>query len=218
MIIAVDGPAGAGKSTVARILAQELGFLYIDTGAMYRSLALKVIETNISLSDLSAVIGMAHKCNISLQTNEGGRLKVILDGKDVSKEIRQPRVTKIVSDIAKIKEVREVLVGIQRKLGRQQDSVFDGRDIGTIVFPEANKKFYVDAQFEERAMRRYKEIKSSGQEVTLDEVKIDLANRDTIDSTRQFGPLKKADDAIYIDTTNMTIEEVVDRLVKEVNG
>jgi CMP/dCMP kinase len=217
VIIAIDGPAGAGKSTVARLLAQELGFLYIDTGAMYRALALKTIESGIDVKDADKIIEMAATTNIDLVNNPGGSIKVFLDGRDISQEIREPRVTRVVSDVAKIKGVREILVKLQRRLGEQKDSVLDGRDIGTVVFPEADKKFYVDAQFEERVARRHKELIGLGKAVTLEEVKADLHNRDTIDSTREYAPLKKADDAIYIDTTKMTIDEEVKALLKWIN-
>ncbi len=217
MIIAIDGPAGAGKSTAAKILAQRLGFLYIDTGAMYRALTLKAIEKGIDIKNQRLMIELAQDSNIDLLNDKStGALKVFLDGRDVSQEIRQPRITKIVSDIAKIKEVRQVLLGLQRKLGRQKDSVLDGRDIGTVVFPEADKKFYIDARPEERFLRRYKELKGLGQDVALDDVKNDLQNRDTIDSTRDFAPLKKAEDAVYIDTTDMTIEEVVNQMLRNI--
>lgn len=210
MIIAIDGPAGAGKSTVAKLTAHKLGFLYIDTGAMYRALTLKALEKKIDLKSSAALIELAKSTNIDLRNNPDGSLKLFLDGKDVSKEIRQAIITKFVSDIAKIKGVREVMLGSQRKFGKERDSVLDGRDIGTVVFPDADKKFYIDAQFEERVNRRYKELIGLGQNVTTKDIEIDLRNRDTIDSTREFAPLKKADDAIYIDTTDMSIVEVVE--------
>ncbi len=213
MIIAVDGPAGAGKSTVARIIAKELGFLYIDTGAMYRALTLKVLDTKVAIGDTAGIIEVARNTNISLRNNLDGSLGVFLDKRDVTKEIRQPRITRFVSDIAKIKGVREIMLGLQRKAGKAGDAVLDGRDIGTVVFPDAEKKFYIDADFKERVNRRYKELKESGQQVTLGGIEADLRNRDSIDSTREFAPLKKADDALYIDTTDMTIEEVVEKVL-----
>jgi cytidylate kinase len=218
MIIAIDGPAGAGKSTVARIIAQKLGFLYIDTGAMYRALTLKALEKKIEIKDTNAIIEMASSTSIDLMNNQDGSLKIFLDGKDVTGLIRQPTITKLVSDIARIKEVREVCLGLQRRLGRERDSVLDGRDIGTVVFPDADKKFYIDANFPERVKRRYKELQELGEKLTLEEVETDVHNRDTIDSTREFAPLKKADDAIYIDTTNMSIEEVVDKVLQYIYG
>ena len=214
MIIAIDGPAGAGKSTVAKILAKELGFLYIDTGAMYRALTLKAIENKIDINDFPRLIEMAAKTSIDLKNNPDGSLQVFLDGRDVSRQIREPRITKWVSEIARIKEVREVMLGIQRRLGQQGDSVLDGRDIGTVVFPDADKKFYIDADFRERVKRRYQELKGTGQEVTLEDIELDLRNRDTIDSTRECAPLKKAEDAICIDTTKMSIEEVAEEIWK----
>ena len=194
MIIAIDGPAGAGKSTVAKILAKELGFLYIDTGAMYRALTLKAIENKIDINDFPRLIEMAAKTSIDLKNNPDGSLQVFLDGRDVSRQIREPRITKWVSEIARIKEVREVMLGIQRSLGQQGDSVLDGRDIGTVVFPDADKKFYIDADFSERVKRRYQELKGAGEGVTLEDIELDLRNRDTIDSTRECAPLKKAED------------------------
>jgi len=217
MIIAVDGPAGAGKSTVARLLAKELGFLYIDTGAMYRALTLKAIAKKIEIKDTSSLIDMAGATHLDLTNNPDGSLKILLDGQEVTELIRQPEITKLVSDIAKIRDIRKVMLGLQRRLGQERDSVLDGRDIGTVVFPDADKKFYIDAEFKERVNRRYKELIGLGQEVTLSDVEIDLHNRDLMDSTREIAPLKKADDAIYIDTTDMSIEEVVEKLLTEIN-
>ncbi|MFH1128210.1 MAG: (d)CMP kinase [Candidatus Omnitrophota bacterium] len=213
MIIAIDGPAGAGKSTVAKILAKKLGFLYIDTGAMYRALTLKTLESSTDIENTQAIIDLARKSLIGLSNNSDGSLKILLDGEDVSKEIREPRITKFVSDIAKIKGVRMVMLELQRKLGKEKNSVLDGRDIGTVVFPDADKKFYIDAIPKERVNRRYKELRGALQNITLEDVEIDLNNRDKIDSTREFAPLKKAKDAIYVDTTNLSIDEVVERLL-----
>ena len=217
MIIAIDGPAGAGKSTVARTIAQKMGFLYIDTGAMYRALTLKALESEIDEKDTDALIEMARSASIDLMNEQDGSLKILLDGRDVTSPIRQPRITRLVSDIAKIKGVREIMLGWQRKLGRQRESVLDGRDIGTVVFPDADKKFYIDAEFSVRVRRRYKELKELNQGVTLEDIEKDLRNRDNIDSQREFAPLKKADDAIYIDTTNMSIEEVVNTVLKNIS-
>jgi cytidylate kinase len=218
MIVAIDGPAGAGKSTIAKILAQKLGFLYIDTGAMYRALTLKILEIKLDANDIPGIIETAKQTKIDLINNPDGSLKVLLDGQDVSAAIREPRITKLVSDISKIKEVRQIMVELQRNLGNSRDSVLDGRDIGTVVFPQAQKKFYLDASAQERTRRRYVELKGLGQNVTRDTVASDLSNRDRIDSTREVAPLKKADDAIYVDTTNLSIEEVADKLLKEING
>lgn len=216
MIIAVDGPAGAGKSTVARNLAKALGFLYLDTGALYRALTLKAIERKLDPADQARLIEMTRDTSIDIKNNPDGSIKIFLDGQDVTALIRQPRITKLVSDIAKIAGVREVMLDLQRRIGRQNNSVLDGRDIGTVVFPQAEKKFYIDADFKERCLRRFKELKELGEDVSLAEVENDLSNRDTIDSSRKTAPLKKADDAIYVDTTKMTVEEVVETLLRNI--
>ncbi len=217
MIIAIDGPAGAGKSTVAKILAQRLGFLYIDTGAMYRALTLKVLETNTDIADTEKVGLLAESVNIDLRNNPDGTLSVSLDGQDVTADIRTPRVSRFVSDVAKIKHVRLVMVKLQRELGQRDNCVLDGRDIGTVVFPKAKVKFYIDASSVERVSRRYKEMRVLDQKIVIQDVQKDLINRDTIDSTRECSPLRQAPDAIYVDTTNLTIEQVVEAMLKHVN-
>ena len=218
MIIAIDGPAGAGKSTVARTIAHKLGFLYIDTGAIYRALTLKALDERIGERDILRLVEMANNTTIELMNEPDGFLRVLLDGRDVTDIIRQTHITKLVSEIAKIKEVRQVMLELQRRLGMSRDSVLDGRDIGTVVFPDADKKFFIDAQFPERVKRRYNELKELGHDVSLEAVELDLRNRDTIDSNREVAPLKKAEDAIYIDTTNMTIEEVVNKVLNEIKS
>lgn len=218
MIIAIDGPAGAGKSTVAKILAKRLGFLYIDTGAMYRALTLKALENNVPINDEPGIIQLALGIKIDLLNNPDGSLTVMLDGEDVSLAIRKARITQFVSDVAKIKEVRQVLVKMQREFEEKGDCVLDGRDIGTVVFPHAQKKFFIDASAEVRIQRRFKELKGLSQKVAENEVAKDLANRDKIDSTRQTSPLRQAPDAIYIDTTNLSIEQVVEKMFKLLNG
>ena len=216
MIIAIDGPAGAGKSTVAKRLAEKLDFLYIDTGAMYRALTLKALDTKIDIRDTKRLIDMARRSEIQLINEPDGSLKVLLDSSDVSKEIREPRITKHVSDLAKVKGVREIMLKLQRKLGRQNNSVLEGRDIGTVVFPKADLKFFLDADFKERVKRRYKDLKNLEiKRQTVKNVAADLKNRDTIDSTRKVAPLKKAKDAVYMDTTCLSINEVVEALIKE---
>ncbi|MFA5351182.1 MAG: (d)CMP kinase [Candidatus Omnitrophota bacterium] len=213
MIVAIDGPAGAGKSTVAKILAKRLGFLYIDTGAMYRALTLKALENNIDIGDECKINELALKTCIDLRNNLDGSLSIILDGRDVSLDIRRPRITQYVSDVSKIKGVRSVLVKMQRELGQKGNCVLEGRDIGTVVFPDAEKKFFIDASAEVRVSRRFKELKGLNQNVAEDDVAKDLSNRDKIDSTREVSPLRKADDAIYIDTTKLSIEGVVDKML-----
>lgn len=218
MIIAIDGPSGAGKSTVAKLVARKLSYLYIDTGAMYRALTFKVLKIGISIQETEKISELALNTSIDLVNQPDGSISVKLDGADVSAEIRKPIITKYVSDIAKIKEVRGIMLKLQRKMGKRGNVVLDGRDIGTVVFPEAEKKFYLNANLNERVNRRHKELKGLGQDVTIDSVQLDLSNRDKIDTTREFAPLKKADDAIYIDTTPLTIEEVVGKLLSYING
>jgi cytidylate kinase len=218
MIIAIDGPAGAGKSTVAKLVAKRLGYLYLDTGAMYRALTLKALDQGIDIDDSEKVAKLAADTSIGLINNPDGTLSVTLDGADVSLLIRHPRITKSVSEVAKIKAVREVMLIKQRELGGRGNAVLDGRDIGTVVFPNAEKKFYIDANLEERVNRRHKELKGLGQEVSVASVDADLSKRDKIDSSREFAPLKKAEDAVYIDTTFLTIEEVVNKLLSYING
>ncbi len=214
MIIAIDGPAGAGKSTVARRLAKELGFIYLDTGAIYRALTLKALDKNIDLGDEASLIQMCKDTQLVISNNKDGSIKILLDDEDVSRRIRLPEVTKYVSDVAKIKGVREQMLKLQRSIGRQSDSVVDGRDIGTVVFPDADHKFYLDAEFNERVKRRFKELETVAARITLKEVESDVRNRDCIDSTRNCAPLRKADNAVYIDTTKMSIQEVVNAILK----
>lgn len=218
MIIAIDGPSGAGKSTIAKLVAKSLGYLYLDTGAMYRALTFKVLKEGIDITDTGKITDLVYKSTIDLINNPDGQIKILLDGIDISSDIRQLRITKLVSDVAKIKDVRQVMLSLQRKLGSRGNVVLDGRDIGTVVFPNAEKKFYLDADLKERVSRRYKELKELGHDVTLGIVDTDLSNRDKIDSNREFAPLKKADDAIYVDTTHLTIEEVVNKVLSYING
>lgn len=211
-IIAIDGPAGAGKSTVAKLVAQKLGFLYIDTGALYRALTLKAKRQKLNLKDDKAVTDLLKKSLITLEYTKGN-LKVVLDNEDVSSEIRKPYITDGVSDVAKIKEVRKIITDLQRKLAQNDNSVLEGRDIGTVVFPKAKYKFFLDANFKERVNRRFKEMLEKKEDVQIESIEGDLATRDRIDSTREIAPLKKADDAIYIDTTDMSIEQVVEKII-----
>jgi len=215
IIIAIDGPAGSGKSTTARLVAQRLGYIYIDTGAMYRALTLKVIESGIDPGDEERIAKLAEETKIELLYGKNGDLKVFLDGNDVSERIRSPQVTSLVSLVSAHPKVREVMVKKQRELGKNGGVVMDGRDIGTVVFPEADLKIFMKADIKERAKRRQKEMENQGFHVEIDEVIKEIEERDRFDSTREVAPLKKADDAIEIDTTNLTIEEQVEMVLKK---
>lgn len=216
VVVAVDGPAGSGKSTVAKLVANQLGFNYLDTGAMYRSLTLKALCTQIDIESEDALEALAKEAVIDLQGNPEDGIKVFLDGKDVSEEIRTPEVTNNTFYIARAPKVRAVMIQLQQEIGARSNVVIEGRDIGTVVFPNAKYKFYLDASVEERAQRRYKEFVAKGKNITLQQVIDDVRTRDESDFTRKVGPLKKADDAIIIDSTPMTIEEVVEKIVSYV--
>ncbi len=212
-IVAIDGPAGSGKSTVAKNVAKKMSFLYIDTGAMYRAVTLKVLREKVNLNDASAVADVARRSKVRLDTNSRGAQRIFLDGEDVTGTIRTPELTRCVAYIARVKRVRGYMVKLQRGLGKSSDSVLEGRDIGTVVFPDADIKFYLDASFKERTIRRFKELRSSKQDIRLRDIANDLKIRDRKDITRKYAPLKKAEDAVCIDTTRLSIEEVTDKLL-----
>lgn len=214
MIVAIDGPAGTGKGTISKLISDRLNFLSIDTGAMYRAVTLNLIRNNTSLDDLDSVLEVLEKSNIELTIDENGQ-KTFLNGEDVSSLIRMPDVTSLVSPVSSIKEIREKLVDLQRKFATGKDIVMEGRDITTVVFPNADVKIYLTADQEERANRRYKEMVEKGMNVTFEEVYDSIKKRDHNDTTKEYGALKIAEDAIIIDSTNMTIEEVYER-VKEI--
>ena len=217
LVIAVDGPAGAGKSTVAKRLAKRLGLGFMDTGAMYRALTLKALRRGTKLEDAEALVALAHETAIDLVDEAGRPLKVLLDGEDVSDAIRTPEVTNNTFYIARTPGVRAVMVEWQRRMGEKQSLVGDGRDLGTVVFPNAAFKFYLDADFDVRCQRRIDELRAKGVAVDEAALKRDLAERDHADFTRKVGPLKKAEDAIIIDSTNMTIDDVVEALVQHIH-
>lgn len=214
MIIAIDGPAGAGKSTVAKQLAQKLGIYYLDTGAMYRAFTLYVLDQKVDLNNLEAIKNLL--TDFELSFNED---RILVNGKDVTREIRSERVTENVSYISSLDFVRKKMVALQREIGKNKSIVAEGRDIGTVVFPNTKYKFYLDASIEERAKRRLLDEKNTSKSdfKTLVEK---IRKRDLYDSTRENSPLKKAPDAIYIDTTRMNIDEVVNFIInkiKEIN-
>lgn len=206
--IAIDGPAGAGKSTIAKKIAKELNITYIDTGAMYRALTYKVLTNKIDIKNTKEIIKLAQESNIEFfQEN------IYLDNNIINEEIRLPEVSKNVSYVAKIPEVRQILIEIQRKIAKNQDIIMDGRDIGTHVLCNSNFKIFLTASVEERSHRRYLELKSKGLNVSFNDIKQDIMNRDKIDKERKFSPLVKADDAIEIDTTDLSIEDVVNKII-----
>ncbi len=215
-IITIDGPAGAGKSTVAKIVAKKLGYIYIDTGAMYRAITYKALQKNIALNNHKELVNLAKKTKINLD-QKNAKLKVFVDNKDVSKEIRTELVSKHTNTVASIKGVRKVMRSIQKKIGKNTGIVMEGRDIGTCVFPKAKFKFYLDASPEERAKRRYKELKAKKEKVNIQQIKKSIMHRDYLDKTRKINPLKQAKDAIRIDTTNMTLKQVANFILKHVN-
>ena len=214
LIIAIDGPAGSGKSTSAKLIAKKLGYVYIDTGAMYRAITYLALE-NEAINDEPQIIELARKCKIDLNY-EDGEVIVLLDGRNVSKEIRSANVNSHVSNVSKISEVRKVLVEKQREMGAKGNGVvMEGRDIGTVVFPNADLKIFLTASLDIRANRRTKEYIENGSKVLMDEIKINLSNRDKIDSSRNDSPLTKASDAVEVDTTDVTIDEQVNLILEE---
>ena len=212
-VVAIDGPAGSGKGTVANILAKNCNLTYIDTGAMYRAIAYKTLQNNVDITEEDKIVELAK--NSKIDFSDG---KTYLDGQDVSKEIRTMEVTKIVSPISSIVALREILVEEQRKMAASKDVIMEGRDITTVVLPNANFKFYLDASIEERANRRFKEMQEKNIDTTYDEVLENIRKRDYNDMNKKVGSLKKTDDAIYIDSTNLTIEEVVKKMQDVIEG
>jgi cytidylate kinase len=211
IVIAIDGPAGSGKSTISKMIAKRLGLLYIDTGAMYRALTLKAMNTGADLEDTQALTELARSTEIELR--DGPKLRVFLDGKDVSEAIRTVEVTDKIKHVAKVPGVRHEMVILQRDIGRRASSVLEGRDIGTVVFPDAEYKFYLDADVKERARRRQEDFATAGKKIELDVLIKDVLERDASDFNRKVGPLKKADGAVVIDTTGMSIDQVVEKLL-----
>ena len=217
LIIAVDGPGSAGKSTVAKIIARDLGIIYIDTGAMYRAAALGAIRLGIGTGDEAAVLSAMDSQPVSISHDAGTReQRVFLGGEDVTGLIRAPRVSIGASDVSRIPAVRIRLVELQRRYAEDHPVIMDGRDIGTYVFPEADKKYYLTASPGERARRRYLELRAKGECATYEECLRDLTYRDTNDSSRAFAPLSVASDALYVETDNMIAREVADFLLADI--
>ena len=203
--IAVDGPSGAGKSTIAKAVAQRLSIDYIDTGAMYRAVGYKLLQEGVSLKDLPKVAEVLERTEIDFSCGN-----IYLDGENINDRIRTEEISRQASDCSALGIVREKLTEQQQQMGVRKSVIMDGRDIGTVVFPDAEYKFYITASAEERAKRRYKELLEKGQETTYEKVLADIRQRDYNDTTRKINPLRKAEDAVTVDTTNMSREEVID--------
>ena len=215
-IVAVDGVAGSGKGSITKIIAERLNLIAIDTGAMYRCVALECIKQNIECDEIEKIKKVLENIDIEIK-REGSNQVIFLNGKDVSREIRTTEVDAVVAKFAAIKEVREKMTPIQRKMGENNDIIMEGRDIGTVVFPNADVKVFLDCSVEERAMRRYKQNISKGIETTYEEVLESIKERHRLETEREIAPLVQAPDAVYIDSTGMTIEEEAQAVIKVIN-
>ncbi len=211
--IAIDGPAGAGKSTIAKKLAKDLGYIYVDTGAMYRAMAYFFIKNNVDKDDIETITKLCDGVDVSI-AYENGEQQVLLNGENITAFIREERVGNMASATSVYPVVREKLVELQRQLAAKENVVMDGRDIGTVVLPDANVKIFLTASSKVRAQRRFNELTAKGIECDIDAIEKDIIERDRRDMTRETSPLKQADDAILLDSSDMTIEEVVDRMKK----
>ena len=212
-VVALDGPAGSGKGTVTKKVAEKLNLVNIDTGAMYRCVALECINNNILPTEIEKIEKILENIEIGLNKKDGKQI-VILNGKDVTKEIRTPQVDEVVAKFSAIKQIRDKITPMQQKMGKNQDIIMEGRDIGTVVFPNADVKIFLDCSIEERANRRYKQNQEKGIQETYEEVLENIKQRHILETQREIAPLRQADDAIYVDSTNLTIEEVVEKIVK----
>ena len=217
MIVAIDGPSGAGKSTLAKRLARDLGYIYLDTGAMYRALALKILRQGLDLADGAKLAALVGATEIDLVEREGNA-QVLLDGVDVSGFIRTPEVSQMASKVSAFPVVRRRMLELQRALGQRGSVVAEGRDIGTVIFPQAEVKIYLDASVQERARRRCEELRAAGREVSLEETVRELEERDKRDSERVIAPLRKAEDALAVDSSTLNAEAVLERVMQAIEG
>lgn len=219
--IAIDGPSGAGKSTISRKAAEKFGFIYVETGAIYRTIGLATKIRGVSLDDTTAVVALLPTLEIELKYNDAGEQHMYLDGNDVSRDIRLPEVSMLASKVSAIPAVREFLVDMQRGMAEKYDVIMDGRDIGTVILPNADLKIFLTADVRDRARRRYEELHAKGMEKPFDEVLAEMEKRDEQDTQRAAAPLKAADDAVLLDTSGNTLEESIDevcRLISEKTG
>lgn len=219
--IAIDGPSGAGKSTISRKAAEKFGFIYVDTGAIYRTIGLATKIRGVSLDDTAAVVALLPTLEIELKYNDAGEQHMYLDGNDVSRDIRLPEVSMLASKVSAIPEVRAFLVDMQRGMAEKYDVIMDGRDIGTVILPNADLKIFLTADVRDRARRRYEELRAKGMEKPFDEVLAEMEQRDEQDTQRAAAPFKAAEDAVLLDTSGNTLEESIDevcRLISEKTG
>lgn len=216
-VVAIDGPAGSGKGTVTKLVAEKRNLVSIDTGAMYRCVTLDCINNGIDYNNIEGIKRILDNIKIELK-KENGEQKVYLNGEDVSKEIREPRVNDLVSEFSAIKEVRAKITPMQQKMGETENIIMEGRDIGTVVFPNADVKIFLDCDVRERAKRRFIQNQKEGIESTYEEILENIIKREKINSTREIAPFVKAEDAIYLDSTNLTIEQVVEKVIELIDA
>ncbi|MBR3163381.1 MAG: (d)CMP kinase [Clostridia bacterium] len=212
-VVAIDGPAGTGKGTVTKIVSEKLNLIYIDTGAMYRAVTVKALNNSIQPEEIDKIEEILRDISIIIKRKDD-KQQILLDGEDVTEKIRTPEVDNLVSRYAAIKQVREKMTALQREMKREGNIIMEGRDIGTVVFPDADVKIYLDATIEERAKRRYKQNIEKGINCNYEEVLQSLKERHILETTRKIAPLKQAEDAVYLDSTNLSIEEVVKKIIE----
>lgn len=210
--VAIDGPAGAGKSTIARAAAAQLGFVYVDTGALYRTIGLAVCRRGIDGTDVPGILATLPEIQVGL-TYQDGAQHVLLDGEDVSDAIRTPQISTYASQVSSVPEVRAYLLDLQRDLARRQSVIMDGRDIGTVILPDAKVKIFLTASPEKRAARRCAELREKGQDVTVEGILADMERRDALDASRAVAPLKQAEDAVLVDTSDLTLEQSIEAVL-----